>query len=120
VAALVLYGFFHRRRPLLVEHMAFSMQYYSAVLLWLLVPVLVFKLNLLAISMAFLVTLPIVLIWHVVYLTIAIRRFNFSAGRAGAIAWIVSAFVAVVVYVLNSVFITAVQFAGAAFAIARL
>ncbi|HSC14453.1 MAG TPA: DUF3667 domain-containing protein [Gammaproteobacteria bacterium] len=120
MAALVLYGLFHRRRPLLVEHMVFSMHYFSAVLLWLLAPLLVFRLNLLAVSMTFLLVLPVVLIWHVVYLAIALRRFYFSAGGGQWRAWTVSAVVALVVYLLNSVFITAVQFAGAAFAITRL
>jgi hypothetical protein len=120
MAALVLYGLFRRRRPLLVEHMVFSMHYFSAVLLWLLLPLLVFRLNLMAVSATFLITLPVVLIWHVVYLAIALRRFYFSAGAGRWKAWTVSTVVAVVVYVLNSAFITAVQFAGAAFAIARL
>jgi uncharacterized protein YebE (UPF0316 family) len=96
------------------------MHYFSAVLLWLLLPLLVFRLNLMAVSMAFLLVLPVVLIWHVVYLTIGLRRFYFSAARRRWIAWTVSAVVALVVYLLNSLFITAVQFAGAAFAIARL
>jgi hypothetical protein len=120
MAALLLYGLFHRRRPLLVEHMVFSMHYFSAVLLWLLLPQLVFRLNLLAVSMAFLLVLPGVLIWHIVYLAIALRRFYFSAGEGRWRAWTVSAVVAVIVYLLNSLFITAVQFAGAAFAIVRL
>jgi hypothetical protein len=120
MAALVLYGLFRRRRPLLVEHMVFSMHYFSAVLLWLLLPLLVFRLNLMAVSMAFFLVLPVVLIWHVVYLAIALRRFYFSAGEGRWRPWTVSTVVALVVYLLNSAFITAVQFAGAAFAIARL
>jgi hypothetical protein len=120
MVALVLHGLFHRRRRLFVEHMVFSVHFFSAVLLWLLLPVLIFRLNLMAVSMAFGLAVPLVMIWHVVYLTIALRRFYFSAGRSSSLAWPVSAVVAVIVYMLNALFITAVQFAGAAFAIARL
>ena len=121
VMALLLYACFHRRRPLLVEHMVFSMHYFSAALLWLLLPLLVFWLGLARLSVpAALASLLLVQVWHLAYLTIATRRFYFAADRTWLVVWPVSAIVAVVAYLLSSLFLTAVQFAGAAFAIVRL
>jgi hypothetical protein len=120
VMALLLYACFRRRRPLLVEHMAFSMYYFSAALLWLLVPVLAFALKLPRVSLtAALAVLLLVQLWHFVYLAVATRRFYFAADRRWFV-WPVSAIVAVVAYLLSSLFLTAVQFAGAAVAIALL
>jgi hypothetical protein len=54
--------------------------------------------------------------WQFAYLAIAIRRFYLQAGRWGARLFSVAA--AMLIYVLNSVFMTAVQVAGAAIALA--
>jgi hypothetical protein len=51
-----------------------------------------------------------------VYLAIAVRRFYLQVGRWGARLLSVAA--ALLIYVLNSVFMTAVQVAGAAIALA--
>jgi hypothetical protein len=45
---------------------------------------------------------------------------HFPAARRRLLAWTASAVIAVLVNLLNSLFLTAVQFAGGAFAIARL
>ena len=44
LVALALYACFHRRRPLLVEHVVFSMHFFSFVLLGLLLPALALRL----------------------------------------------------------------------------
>lgn len=119
LVALTLYAWFRRRRPLLVEHAVFSMHYYSFVLLSLLLVVLLMKLR--PAPLAGLAVLLSVNVWQFVYLAIAIRRFYFAAAqRWRVLAWFAAVGVAVVVYLLNSLFITVVQFAGAAFAIWRL
>ena len=120
VMALVVYACFHRRRPLLVEHMVFSMHYFSAALLWLLLPLLAFALKLPRFSVALaLAVLLLVQLWQFVYLAIAARRFYF-AGERSWFVWPVCAVVAVAAYLLSALFLTVVQFAGAAFAIALL
>jgi hypothetical protein len=121
LVALTLYACFHRWRPLLVEHLVLGMHFYGFALLSLLLVVLAVRLNLGRLSItALLAVLPLVMVWQIVYLASAIRRFYFAADRSRLAAWTVSAVVAPVVYVLNSLFITVLQFAGAAFAIARL
>jgi hypothetical protein len=121
LVALTLYACFHRRRSLLVEHVVFAMHYYSFALLTLLLVMLAFRLNAGRLSMTvMLAVLPLVMIWQIVYLARAIRRFYFAAARSRVAAWTVSAVGALVVYLLNSLFITVLQFAGAAFAITRL
>lgn len=121
LVALALYACFHRRRPLLVEHVVFAMHYYSFALLTLLLVVLASRLNVGRLSMTvMLAVLPVMIIWQLVYIARAIRRFYFAAPRSRVTAWTVSAVAAPVVYLLNSLFITMLQFAGAAFAITRL
>jgi len=121
LVALTLYACFHRRRPLLVEHVVFAMHYYSFALLTLLLVMLAFRLNAGRLGMTvMLAVLPLVIIWQIVYLARAIRRFYFSAAGNRVAAWTVSAVAAAAVYLLNSLFITVLQFAGAAFAITRL
>lgn len=121
LVALTLHACFHRRRPLLVEHVVFAMHYYSFALLTLLLVILAFRLNAGRLSMTVpLAVLLVVIIWQVVYIARAIRRFYFAAPRSRVAAWTVSAVAAPVVYLLNSLFITVLQFAGAAFAITRL
>jgi hypothetical protein len=120
VIALLLYACFHRSRPLFAESLVFGMHYFSAALLWLLVPILAFALHLPRISIvAALAVLLLTQLWQVVYLAIATRRFYFAADRKWFV-WPVSAVAAVVAYLLGSLFLTAVQFAGAAFAIVML
>lgn len=121
LVALTLYACFHRRRSLLVEHVVFAMHYYSFALLTLLLVMLAFRLNAGRLGMTvMLAVLPLVIIWQIVYLARAIRRFYFAAAGNRVAAWTVSAVAAPAVYLLNSLFITVLQFAGAAFAITRL
>jgi hypothetical protein len=116
--ALTLYVFFHWRRPLLVEHAVFSMHYYSFVLSSLLFVLLAMRLG---IRGYFIVAaILLVSLWQLVYLAIAIRRFYFSAGSNRPLAWTASTIIAPVVYLLNPLYLTAIQFAGGAYAIWRL
>jgi hypothetical protein len=120
LVALTLYACFHRRRPLLVEHAVFSMHYYSFVLLSLLLVVLVMRLRLSPGVAATLALLLSVHVWQFAYLAFGIRRFYFADGQRPFLAWVASLGLAVLIYLLNSVYITAIQFVGAAFAIAQL
>jgi hypothetical protein len=120
LVALTLYACFHRRRPLLVEHAVFSMHYYSFVLLSLLFVVLVMRLRL-PLNLAFSIGLLLsVMVWQFVYLARGIRRFYFADHSRRLLAWVASVVIAVLVNLLNSVYITAIQFVAGAYAIARL
>jgi hypothetical protein len=55
-------------------------------------------------------------LWQFAYITVAIRRFYLQAGRWSGRLLSVAA--AMLIYLLNSVFMTAVQLAGAAIALA--
>ena len=57
-------------------------------------------------------------LWQFAYLTVAIRRFYLARGRWGG--WLLSVAAALLLYVLNTVFMTAVQVAGAAIALALI
>jgi hypothetical protein len=120
LVALSLYALFHRRRPLLVEHAVFSMHYYSFVLLSLLFVVLVMRLRL---TSSFVFSIGLLLsvnVWQFAYLATGLRRFYFDARTRPVLAWAAAVVIAVFVYLLNSLYITAIQFAGGAYAIARL
>ena len=120
LVALTLYAFFHRRRPLLVEHAVFSMHYYSFVLLSLLFVVLVMRLRL-PLPFAFSIGLLLsVMVWQFAYLAVGVRRFYFAGGSRRLLAWASSVVIAVLVNLLNSVYITAIQFLAGAYAIAQL
>ena len=118
--ATVLYVLFHRRRPLLVEHMVFSMHCFSFVLLSTLLTVIALSQNLVEGFAVFAVTMLGVTIWQVAYLTIAVRRFYWHLDRRRLVPRVSAAGVAVLLYVLNSVFLTGVQLLGGAIAIWRL
>lgn len=117
--ALTLYVFFRWRRPLLVEHVVFSMHYYSFVLSSLLLVALAMRLGLIR-GYAIVAAILLANLWQLVYLAIAIRRFYFSAGSGRLLAWTASTIIAPVVYLLNPLYLTAIQFAGGAYAIWRL
>jgi uncharacterized protein DUF3667 len=120
LVALALYACLHRRRALLVEHAVFSMHYYSFVLLSLLLVVLIMRLRVLPNFATTIALLLFVMGWQFVYLAIGVRRFYFGDSERRLLAWLGSVSIAVLVYLLNSLFITAIQFAGGAYAIARL
>ena len=75
--------------------------------------------DILGIPIFVVVTLVIVLIglWHFAYLTVAIRRCYLTAGRWGR-RLLLSVAAAMLIYVLNTAFMNAVQLAGAAIALA--
>ena len=113
---VALYVIFHRRRPLLLDHAIFSMHTVSFVLLS---------------SLAFLgapffplpysiVSLFVVMIWQFVYLSAALRRFYFLGGRRRWLSRISAVATAILIYVLNSAFITAIQLIGGALALQSL
>jgi hypothetical protein len=58
-------------------------------------------------------------LWQFAYLGVAMRRFYF-AGTRKALAWPIGMALALLLYALNTFFITAVQFLAAAFAVWRL
>jgi len=119
--ALVLYAIFHRRRRLFLEHAAFSMHFVSFVLFssLLLVPVMWALETLQSDAFALGIILAVVA-WQFVYLTFAIIRFYFGDRGHGSRATIVAAAAAIVLYVLNSAFITSVQLVGGLIALWRI
>jgi hypothetical protein len=110
--ATVLYACFHRRRRLFVEHVVFSMHYFSFVMISLLPVVLALKLKLtFALPLLFAFQL-----WQLAYLAVSIRRF-YLPDTSKVIAWPTAATLALLLYVLSSFFITAVQFTAGAVAV---
>lgn len=113
--ALALYLFFHGRRRLLVDHAVFSMHFVSFVLissLALLPAVWLMDVNR---GVSLMIILG-VFIWQFAYLSIAIRRFYFTdRGPARPRLYAIGA--ALLIYLLNSAFITCVQIVGGAIAL---
>ena len=97
-----------------LEHAAFSMHFVSFVMLSSVTLVL-------ALSFRFwlgrytLLIIALVGLWHFAYLAVAIRRFYLPRRWSG---WLLSVVGAMLLYVLNSVFLTSVQVAGAAIGLA--
>ena len=118
--ALVLHACFNRRRPLMLEHAVFSMHYFSFVLISTLM-----QLAVVSAAMAmqgFRLAILFMLLfsaWQFAYLGVAIRRFYF-AGTRREVAWPTAMVLALLLYLVNTFFITAVQFLAAAVAIWRL
>jgi hypothetical protein len=113
--AAVLYASFHGRRPLFVEHVVFSMHYFSFVLISLLPVVFAMKLKLT-------LALPLLLVfqlWQLTYFAVSIRRF-YMPDRRKVVAWPAAAALALLLYLLSAFFITAVQFTAGAVAISML
>lgn len=106
---------FRRQRRRFLEHAAFSMHFVSFVLISSLTLMLAIRLRFWLGGYLFLV-MALISLAQFAYLAIAIRRFYLPAGRRGARLLSVAA--AMLIYVLNSVFMTAVQVAGAAIALA--
>jgi hypothetical protein len=106
---------FRRQRRRFLEHAAFSMHVVSFVLLSSLTLMLAIRLRFWLGGYLFLV-MALISLSQFAYLGFAIRRFYLQAGRWGARLLSVAA--AMLIYVLNSVFMTAVQVAGAAIALA--
>jgi len=115
--AATLHLVFLRKRRRFLEHAAFSMHAVSFVLLSSLTSFVVFRLRFWLGAYVFL-TFGLVFLWQFAYLTFAIRRFYLARGHWGG--WLLSAAAALLLYVLNTAFMTAVQVAGAAIALALL
>ena len=113
--AATLHLVFLRKRRRFLEHAAFSMHAVSFVLLSSLTSYIAFRLRFWLSAYVFL-TFGLVFLWQFAYLTFAIRRFYLARGHWGA--WLLSAAAALLLYVLNTAFMTAVQVAGAAIALA--
>jgi uncharacterized protein DUF3667 len=111
-----LYGLFHRRRKLLLDHAVFSMHVVSFVLVSSLA--LIPAVRLLEVdNNAGLAILLGVSACQFAYLAIAIRRFYFQGASAVARPRFYAICAALLIYLLNSAFITAVQIAGGAIAL---
>jgi hypothetical protein len=118
--AVPLYLCFSRRRPLFVEHAVFSMHYFSFVLLTAPLYVLGLKLGQTTGNMLVFVGFMLAAtLWQFTYLAVAARRFYFPETRR-LLAWPAAGALAVLLFVLNSFFMTAVQLAVGAIAILRL
>lgn len=113
--ALAFYACFHRRRHLLVEHLVFSMNYLSFLLISSLILVSAFRLREHGTPFV-LASLLAVMIWQLAYLAVSIRRFYLPDSRR-IVAWPMVGLLAALFNLLNAFFITAVQFAAGAFAI---
>ena len=110
--AAALHLCFRRQRRRFLEHAAFSMHVVSFVLLSSLTLMLAIRLG----GGYVFLLMALISLSQFAYIAIAIRRFYLQAGRWGARLLSVAA--AMLIYVLNSVFMTAVQLAGAAIALA--
>jgi hypothetical protein len=108
---------FRRKRRRFLEHAAFSMHAVSFVLLSSVTLFVAIRLRFWLGGYLFL-TFGLIALWHFAYLTVAIRRFYLAKGQWGS--WLLAVAAAMLIYVLNSAFMTAVQLAGAAIALALI
>jgi hypothetical protein len=106
---------FRRQRRQFLEHAAFSMHVVSFVLLSSLTLMLAIRLRFWMGGYLYLFMMLVALA-QFAYLAVAIRRFYLQKGRWGAP--LLSAAAALFIYLVNSAFMTAVQLAGAAIALA--
>jgi len=113
--AAALHLCFRRKRRRFLEHAAFSMHVVSFVLLSSVTLLLAIRFRFWLGGYLFLIMILISL-WQFTYLAVAIRRFYLAAGRWGGRLLSVAA--AMFIYILNAFFMTAVQVAGAAVALA--
>jgi hypothetical protein len=113
--AATLHLAFRRKRRRFLEHAAFSMHVVSFALLSAVTMLVAIRLRSWLGAYLFLV-LGLLSLWQFAYLTVAIRRFYLATGRWGSRLLSVAA--AMLIYVLNTAFMTAVQVAGAAIALA--
>jgi hypothetical protein len=114
--ACALYLFFRRRRAFLVDHAVFSMHFVSFVLLSslaLLPAVWLMEAH----SVVGLTIILAVTVWQFAYLAVAIRRFYFFRERTSLRLAFYSTAAALLIYILNSAFLTAVQLLGGAIAL---
>ena len=113
--AVTLHLVFRWRRRRFLEHAAFSMHVVSFVLLSSVTLLIAIRFRFWLGGHLFLV-MNLIALWQFAYLVLAIRRFYLAAGRWGGRLLSVAA--AMLIYVANGVFMTAVQLGGAAVALA--
>ena len=113
--AAVLHLAFRRQRRRFLEHAAFSMHVFSFVLLSSVMLFVAFRLRG-WLPINFYLTIVLFSVWQFAYLAVAIRRFYLTSRGWGSRLLSVAA--AMLIYVVNAVFITAVQVVGAAVALA--
>jgi hypothetical protein len=117
--AVVLHFFFHRRRPLFVDHAVFSIHLVSFVLISSLALHAVGSLYDVNEWAALAVSYSLGL-WHMAYLAIAVRRFYFGDDAASKRPRLYSIATAFLIVVMNAVFVTAIQTLGVAIALKGL
>jgi hypothetical protein len=113
--AATLHLIFHWRRRRFLEHAAFSMHVVSFVLLSSVTLLLTVRFGFWLGGYVF-ALMNLIALWQFAYVAVAIRRFYLAAGRWGGRLLSVAA--AMLIYVLNGLFMTAVQVGGAAVALA--
>lgn len=117
--ALVFFAFFHRRQPLLVAHGVFSLHFMSFVLfsslmlLWLMPVMTLAHFN---IALTLLVITGAILA-QFVYLAVAIRRFYLANDPRRFVPGLIATVSAVLIYLVNSAFVTGIQMLGGALAL---
>jgi hypothetical protein len=115
--AVTLQALFHRRRKHFVENGVFSMHFMSFALLsgalFSPVPAMLAA----GWGVVVLPSILVIVLWQFGYLIVAIRRFYYPDQARGIRPKAIAATAALVVYVLNSVFVTGVQTLGAALAL---
>jgi hypothetical protein len=115
--AATLHLVFRWKRRRFLEHAAFSMHAVSFVLLSSVTLFVAIGLRFWLGGYLFL-TFGLLGLWQFAYLTVAIRRFYLAKGQWQS--WLLSVTAALLLYVLNTAFMTAVQVAGAAIALALI
>jgi hypothetical protein len=115
-----LYVMFRRRRHLFVEHGVFSMHFMSVVLIS--TPLILPGLRLLDTPYEWiaLAMVLLMLVWQFTYLGVAIRRFYLGDDARRVWPAFKAAGAAILVYLVNSIFITLCQILGGALALASL
>ena len=115
---LVFFAFFHRQQTFLVAHGVFSMHFMSFVLLtslmmlWL--PLM--KLGEIHLALALGIVLACI-VAQFVYLAVAIRRFYFANDSRRFVPGLIATVSAMLIYLVNSAFVTGIQMLGGALAL---
>ena len=115
---LVFFAFFHRKQPLLVAHGVFSMHFMSFILFtsWMMLFLPLRKLGAIHLALALLLVLAGILA-QFGYLAVAIRRFYFANDPGRLVPGLIATVSAILIYVVNSAFVTGIQMVGGALAL---
>ena len=117
--SLLLHALFRRRRPLLLDNATFAMHMISFVLLSSVVLVPTIR----GVAMGNPVNVAVILtvfVWQAFYIGAGVRAYYFAGDASRSWPRTRAAAAAVLIYVVNSAFVTLVQVVGAAIAIQRL